>query len=169
MKSRGFTLFEFAVCMSLCALMVGSLLMRLAEYQRESDRVAAHTLVGAMRTAMAVRSAQLKGAGDAAGVAALRQENPFHFLAQLPKNYQGEYYRPRAGLVEEGNWYFDPSDRTVNYVQYRDTFSTEIPKLLNFNVELFREPDPSSNDERREAARGIMLSQTNGKAAPLDH
>jgi len=169
MKMRGFTLLEFAVSMALFSLLAGALLVQLAHYQRESDRVAAQTLVGAMRTALAVRAAQLEGAGDNIGVLALQKENPFHWLAQLPKNYQGEYYRPRAGLVREGNWYFDPSDRTVNFVQYRDTFSTEIPKLLNFKVELFREPDPIRRSERSEAEPGIALAQVTGKAASTDH
>jgi len=169
MKARGFTLLEFAVSMALFALLAGGLLVRLADYQRESERVAAQGMMGAMRTALAVREAQLKGAGDGAAVAALRQENPFHWLAHLPRNYQGEYYRPRAGLVKEGSWYFDPSDRTVNYVQYRDTFSSEIPKLLIFKVELFREPDPIRTSERSEAEPGFALAQVTGKAASTDH
>ena len=167
MRTRGFTLLEFAVCMALCALLAGGLLARLAEYQRESQRVAALNMVSAMRTALAVRVAQ--GTGNGAGLNALERENPFHWLAQLPKNYQGEYYRPRAGVVKEGNWYFDPSDRSVNYVQYRDTFSSEIPKLLNFKVELFREPNPATTGARSQAEPGISLAQVTGKAASTDH
>ena len=169
MRSRGFTLLEFAVCMSLCAVLAGGLLLRLAEYQRESQRVAAQGLVSAMRTAMAVRAAQLQGAGDQAGLSTLHQENPFRWLGRFPANYQGEYYRPRAGLVKDGHWYFDPSDRTVNFVPYRDTFSSEIPKLLKFKVELSREPDPTSTGERREAEQGITLTQMTGKPASTDH
>ncbi len=169
MKARGFTLLEFAICMALCALLAGGLLVRLAEYQRESQRVAAMNMVSAMRTALAVRAAQLQGTGSEAALTTLQRENPFHWLAQLPKNYQGEYYRPRAGLVREGNWYFDPSDRTVNFVQYRDTFSSEIPKLLNFKVELFREPNPTRTGARTQAEQGISLAQVTGKAASTDH
>ncbi|WP_288380167.1 type II secretion system protein [uncultured Massilia sp.] len=168
-KTRGFTLLELSICLALCALLAGMLLVRLAQYQRESQRVAAQGMVSAMRTAMAVRAAQLQGAGSGADLDALQRENPFLWLAELPKNYQGEYYRPRPGMVKEGNWYFDPSDRTVNFVQVRDTFSPEIPKLLNFKVELFREPNPNRTGERRESEPGIALAQIAGKAASTDH
>lgn len=169
MKPRGFTLLEFAVCMSLCALLAAALLVRLGEYQRESERVAVQGLVGAMRTAMAVRAARLSAAGGEVALNGLQQENPFSWLERLPTNYQGEYYRPRAGLVKEGHWYFDPSDRTVNFVQHSDTFSSEIPKLLKFKVELLREPDPASTGQRREAEQGLMLAQVIGKPASTDH
>ncbi len=169
MRSRGFTLLEFAVCMSLCALLAGGLLVRLADYQRESERIAAQGLLGAMRTAMAVRAAQLSATGGAAAVSGLERENPFGWLERLPKNYHGEYYRPRAGLVKQGHWYFDPSDRTVNFVQHSDTFSSEIPKLLKFKVKLLREPDPANTGHRREAEQGLMLAQVTGKPASTDH
>jgi len=169
MRARGFTLLEFAVCMSLCALLSGALLVRLAHYQRESDRVAAQGLLGAMRTAMAVRAAQIGVAGGKGTVNELLLENPFSWLSRLPKNYQGEYYRPGPGLVKEGQWYFDPSDRTVNFVQHSDTFSSEIPKLLKFKVELLREPDPTRTGERREAEQGVTLAQLTEKAASTDH
>jgi prepilin-type N-terminal cleavage/methylation domain-containing protein len=169
MRARGFTLLEFAVCMSLCAVLACGLLLRLAEYQRESQRVAALGTLSAMRTAMAVRAAQLQATGDQVGLNALYQENPFRWLGRLPANYQGEYYRPRAGLVKDGHWYFDPSDRTVNFVQYRDTFSSEIPKLLKFKVELSREPDPTRTGARRQAEQGLMLTQVTGKPASTNH
>lgn len=169
MRSRGFTLLEFAVCMSLCAVLACGLLLRLAQYQRESQRVAAMGTLSAMRTAMAVRAAQLQGMGDQTGLNALYQENPFRWLGRLPANYQGEYYRPRTGLIKDGHWYFDPSDRTVNFVQSRDTFSSEIPKLLKFKVKLLGEPDPTSTGERREAEQGITLTRLTGKPASTDH
>ncbi len=159
MRSRGFTLLEFAVCMALCAMLAGGLLLRLAEYQRESQRVAAQGMLAAMRTAMSVRAAQLRSVGGEAAVAGLLRENPFYWLARMPSNYQGEFYRPRAGLVGEGKWYFDPSDRSINFVQRSDTFSSEIPKLLKFKVELLREPDPIRSDERREAEQGLTLAR----------
>ncbi len=167
MRSRGFTLLEFAVCMSLCALLAGGLLTRLADYQRESERVAAEGLLGAMRTALAVRAAQAGAAG--AVKAGLPHENPFLWLEHLPSNYQGEYYRPRAGLIKGGHWYFDPSDRTVNFVPHNDTFSSEIPKLLKFKVELLRELDPPNPGERRQAEQGFTLTQTIGAAESTDH
>jgi general secretion pathway protein G len=166
-RARGFTLLELAVCVALCTLLAGFLLVRLAEYQRESERVAAHRLAAAMRTAMAVRVAQLGGSAN--DLMTLSRENPFRWLARPPKNYQGEFYKPQPGLIKEGHWYFDPSDRTVNFVQHSDTFSSEIPKLLKFKVELLREPDPIRTGERRQAERGIALARVTEKAASTDH
>ncbi|SFD95492.1 hypothetical protein [Massilia yuzhufengensis] len=157
---RGFTRFEFAVCGLLFALLVGGLLSKLQEYRAQMERAAALQLVAAARTAMAVRVARLAvdGRGPAA-LEALAQENPVTWLARVPDNYQGEFSRPDAGVIKPGHWYFDRSDRSINFLQSSDTFSFGISKLLKFKVELLQAPAPADSDGRNEASYGLVLDQ----------
>lgn len=75
-RRRGFTLVELAVAASMLALLAGILLEKLEAYAGESEHVAAKQLVGALRTALAVRSARAISASGEAGLLALSHENP---------------------------------------------------------------------------------------------
>ena len=133
---RGATRFEFMVCVVVTSLLTGVLLGRLLEWRVQSERIAAYHTVGALRTALAARSAQV---GTAAGQDALlkvMQENPMSWLLRQPANYVGEYYSPDPEMLRRGAWFFDRSDRTLNYVLSNDTFSPRPSKLLKFKVEL---------------------------------
>ncbi len=164
-QARGFTLFEFAVCASLCALLAGGLLTQLAKYRAESELVAAQRLVASVRTALSVRAAQAVTARGEAGMLALMRENPMGWLAKAPENYQGEFYRPPAELLKPGHWYFDRSDKSVNFLLSNDTFSPRTSKLLKFKVELLREPTPTRSGGRTEATQGLVFDQVNRTAS----
>ena len=58
-RMRGATRFEFAVCVVVMGLLAGVLLGRLLEWRAQSGRTAAYHGVGAPRTALAAREAQL--------------------------------------------------------------------------------------------------------------
>jgi len=162
--ARGFTLYEFAVCTSLCALLAGGLLVKLRAYQAESEMVAVQQLVASVRTALSVRAAQALAERGEAGLRLLAEENPLKWLARPPINYQGEFYRPAPALLKPGHWYFDRTDRTINYLQRNDTFSPETSKLLKFKVELLREPVPTRSGGRREATHGLVLDRVSDRA-----
>lgn len=134
-RCRGATRFEFAVCVVVMGLLAGVLLGRLLEWRAQSERVAAYHVVGALRTALAVREAQLSAAGGNTTLA-LARENPMAWLLRRPANYLGEYYAPDLATLRRGAWFFDRNDRTVNYLLASDTFSFQTSKLLKFKVEL---------------------------------
>lgn len=134
-RYRGATRFEFAVCVVVMGLLAGVLLGRLLEWRAQSERVAAYHVVGALRTALAAREAQLSAAGRDAAFA-LMQENPMSWLLRHPANYLGEYYAPDPAMLRRGAWFFDRRDRTVNYLLSSDTFSSRTSNLLKFKVEL---------------------------------
>jgi general secretion pathway protein G len=168
-RTRGFTLYEFAVCASVFALLAAVLLAKLREYQAESEAVATQHLVAAVRTALAARAAQAAADQGESGLVALTQENPLKWLARPPINYLGEYYRPGAQLLKPGHWYFDRHDKTINFLQSRDTFSFETSKLLKFKVELLREPDPNRSGRRTEATQGLVFDRVSGRDASDNH
>ena len=168
-RARGFTLFELAVCTAVAALLAGVLLTRLQSYHAQMERAAAMHVVAAARTALAARITLMAGQGGAASLEAVAQENPMTWLAYLPNNYEGEFDRPLPGAIRPGHWYFDRSDRSINFVQPRDTFTPSTSKLLKFKVKLLREPNPNRISARTVATQGLVLAQVTGGAASKHH
>ncbi|MFN3790625.1 hypothetical protein [Massilia sp.] len=135
-RQRGATRFEFVVCVIVMGLLAGMLLGRLLEWRAQSERTAVYHVVGALRTALAARETQLVAAAGRNAAFSLLQENPMGWLLRQPANYLGEYYAPDPDMLRRGAWFFDRTDRTVNYVLSSDTFSFQTSKLLKFKVEL---------------------------------
>ena len=79
-RMRGATRFEFAVCVVVTGLLAGVLLGRLLEWRAQSERSAAYQVVGALRTALAAREAQLVAAAGRDAALKLLQENPMGWL-----------------------------------------------------------------------------------------
>ncbi len=168
-RARGFSLFEFAVCAALSALLAGSLLARLMEYQAASERAAVQRLVASVRTALALRTAQVLATRGEAGMAVLLRENPLSWLERMPENYQGVYYRPELKMLKTGHWHFDPSDHSINFLQASDTFTLRTSKLLKFKVELLRIPDRTRSGGNREGQPGLMLAQVTEPPSSRDY
>lgn len=147
-RARGATRFEFAVCAAVVALLAGMLLGRLLEWRTASERTLAHHVVGALRTALAARATQLGMTEGQEALEALAQQNPMTWLARQPANYLGEYSSPDLATLRRGAWFFDRTDRTVNYLLSSDTFSSGTSKLLKFKVELSRSNYPAASDAR---------------------
>lgn len=155
-RCRGATRFEFAVCAIVMGLLAGALLGRLIEWRAQSERTAAYHLVGALRTALVARAAQLGTAGGQAAVFSLLQENPMNWLQRRPANYLGEYYSPDLATLRKGAWFFDRTDRTVNYVLSSDTFSAGTSNLLKFKVE-FSSSYRSAGSSGRSGNHGALV------------
>jgi general secretion pathway protein G len=144
-RIRGATRFEFAVCVVVTGVLAGMLLGRLLEWRAQSERIAAYHVVGALRTALAAREAQLVTAAGRDAALTLMQENPMSWLLRQPANYVGEYYAPDPEMLQRGAWFFDRMDRTVNYVLSSDTFSSGTSRLLKFKVELASSYHPAGS------------------------
>ncbi|CAN7427844.1 hypothetical protein [Massilia sp. LjRoot122] len=158
-RARGATRFEFAVCAIVTALLAGVLLGRLLEWRAQSERTAAYHVVGALRTAMAARAAQSGAAGGQEALVALLQENPMTWLARKPANYLGEYYSPDLATLRRGAWFFDRTDRTVNYLLSSDTFSSGTSNLLKFKVELSSSNYPAGNSGRSRKLGALVIDE----------
>lgn len=158
-RARGATRFEFAVCAIVTALLAGVLLGRLLEWRAQSERTAAYHVVGALRTALAARATQLGEAGGRDAALALMQENPMTWLVRQPANYLGEYYSPDLATLQRGAWFFDRTDRTVNYVPSSDTFSSGTSKLLKFKVELSRSNYPHGDNGRSRNLGALVIDE----------
>ncbi len=156
--ARGFTLFELAGVAVLCSLLAGVLLDRLEAYAGESEHVAAKQLIGSLRTALALRSAQAVATGGQGALLSVAQENPVDWLAKRPENYLGEYFSPDETQLSKGNWYFDKASKTLVYLPAASkSFSSQTPKFLRFKVKLLRVPKLVETDGRSEDTEGLVL------------
>jgi hypothetical protein len=156
----GATRLELAVSTILTALLAGVLLNCLIRYQGESERVAAKQLIGALRTALAVRSATVISTTGEAGLMALAHQNPMTWLQHLPQNYLGEYYSPKKEALPVGNWYFDRGTRTLVYLAAAEkSFSTGIQKIQVFKVKLLRVSGPVNAGRQEKGNPGLVLEQ----------
>jgi general secretion pathway protein G len=109
------------------------------------------------------------GSSGQTALAELARQNPMKWLAQVPTNYLGEYYQPRADELKRGGWYFDRTDQTINFLRSSDTFSSGTSNLLKFKVELLREPVPTRSGGRRKAIHGVVLVQATEPGLPENH
>lgn len=153
---RGASSFEFAVCAAMAAVLAGVLLLRLLDVRAESERTAAHQVAAAVRTALAVRAARV---ADAAELARLAEENPMQWLGRLPPNYLGEYYAPDLKSLSKGSWFFDRTDKSINYLFSRDTFSRGTSNLLKFKVEFTGSPQTSRTGRIDGGSQGLLLQE----------
>ncbi|MGX4640243.1 hypothetical protein [Massilia sp. SYSU DXS3249] len=159
-RQGGATRLELAVATILAAVLAGLLLDRLIAYQGETERVAVKQLISSLRTALAVRSAEVIARGEQGGLAALAEQNPMRWLQKTPANYLGEYYAAGAEGLPRASWYFDRTGQALVYLpSAHKSFSTEIQKILIFKVKLLRVPDPVEATGRREVTAGLVLDQ----------
>lgn len=136
LRSRGFSLFEFAVAVIVVGLLTSLLLYRLHSYQVEARHVAVQRLVGTLRTALSVRSAQLSVAKREHELHRIIDENPMSWLVELPANYLGEYYSPEGDALPDDSWYFDRGKKELVYIRSKvKSFPRQELTLLRFKVE----------------------------------
>lgn len=107
----------------------------------KAERTMVNTTINNINTALKYRAAIAVMQGDTKFLAGLAQQNPFTFvqnrqplkqpaganrfdeLSDLvsaysgpPSNYLGELDDPDPATLKAGNWYFDTSDKTLNYL-----------------------------------------------------
>lgn len=141
-RRRGFTLLEFAVTVLVAATVSAMLLNRFDFYREQAELAATRQLVGALRTALHARSAQLQAAGQADALRALAEDNPMNLLVQKPANYLGEFEAPDPEKIGRSGWVFDARDKSLIYLlPNAESFSFGTARLLRFKVEFLRAPE----------------------------
>lgn len=161
-KQGGASLMEFAVAVSVAAILIGMLLSRLSAYQGEAERVALQYTVSGMRSALQIRQAQARLPGHALNLAQLAEQNPLELLERKPKNYLGEFYSPDVRELAPGNWYFDRDKRILVYLlNEKGVLGNSSLKLLQFKVKLTRLPPSPAKPPSAPETPGATLEQLN--------
>jgi general secretion pathway protein G len=159
-KQRGASLLEFAVCVIVLGILLGFLLQRLWFYQGEAEQAAVQMTVAHVRSALEIKVAQAKLPGRSLDLTFLTEENPFDLLKVMPSNYAGELYSPGDDDVGAGNWYFDRSDKSVNYLLNNgNSFVDSQTKRLKFKVKLLRLPQPPAKPSGTSEPTGVAFEQ----------
>ncbi len=144
-SSKGFTLLELIVVISIISVLAGIFLSRIPFYQEQAEKAAMEQVAGAVQSALLLRFAALhtRGAATDKNLQALATDNPVQWLQQKPKNYAGEYFDPTPRSVAPGQWLFDLKSRDLIYLpQHTDYLNAgkDGHKWLRFHVRLGYEP-----------------------------
>lgn len=126
--SRGFTLLELIVVISVVAITATAALGRLFWYQSQAEKVTMQYNATMIKNGLWMGAASLMMAGRTPDIPALAEHNPMNLLAQKPANYLGEIDGRKTEALEGGNWFYDDSKHQVVYVVgHRRYFMPEVP------------------------------------------
>jgi prepilin-type N-terminal cleavage/methylation domain-containing protein len=139
-RSRGITLIEIAVVIAVIGILGSMLLSRSRFYQEQAEKVSVEQTLSILRSAMHLQLAGKVANGKDREITQLVQQNPMSWLSEKPNNYVGEFYSPKPGIVQNGNWYFDPHDQNLVYMvinqEHLQTKDGEANRL-RFRARLF--------------------------------
>lgn len=112
----GASRFDFAVTVSIIAILASILLYSLNSTQKQIESTMLDTDVANLRWELRAAWAHRNVIGQSLGINEIEGANPMRLLAERPQNYIGEYAQtPDATSV----WYFDTQSKRLVYV-FRD-------------------------------------------------
>ena len=135
--SRGFTLIELIVVISVVAVLATTALDRLFWYQGQAEKAAMEYTASMIKSSLWMSAASLMMAERTSEIPALAEHNPMNLLAQKPENYLGEIDGTRTASLASGNWFYDSSKHQVIYVVgQRRYFTPEVPEDFTIRYDM---------------------------------
>jgi len=126
--SRGFTLLELIVVISIVAITATIALDRLYGYLSQAEKSAMEYNATMIKSGLWMSAASLMMAERTSDIPALAEHNPINLLEQKPANYLGEIDGKKTEALESGNWFYDASKHQVVYVvEHRRYFMPKVP------------------------------------------
>jgi len=141
-SSRGFTLIELIVVITIVVVMMGLFLNRMMFYVEQAEKTAMEEVAGTIQSALTMQYGQILTRGKPSDVPALAQDNPMNWLQKKPRNYAGEFYDPTPLAVDSGNWVFDLKSRELVYVVRNTNYfkpGKDGKKWIRFHVAINHE------------------------------
>jgi general secretion pathway protein G len=114
-RTRGFSLLELVVSLTLIAVLVGIFLDRALFYREQAEKAAMEQVAQDLRSSVNLRVAELALENRFQELRDLTAENPMELLARKPQNYLGILPGPGVQEVVTGHWYFDKTSKEVVY------------------------------------------------------
>lgn len=163
-RQRGASLFEFAVCAAVFAILTGLLLERLLRYRAEAEREGVIHQVENMRSALNSRVLAAEISGNKDALRELVGSNPVMLLRHAPIGYQGEIDNLDTATLIPGSWYFDRKQQKLVYVFTRNkSFRTGTVERWGFKVEFIRLPTNNAKPPGTQPrSAGVVLNQVDG-------
>jgi len=110
----GASRFDFAVSISLIAMLAALLLVSLNRAQSQAEALAMEADVANMRWGLRELWAHRNATGQSLDIGEIDNANPLQLLSDRPKNYSGEYAQTPPGV--QSAWYFDSKAKRLVYV-----------------------------------------------------
>jgi general secretion pathway protein G len=159
--SKGFTLIELIIVISIIVVLMGLFFNRSMFYQEQAEKAAMEQVAASMQSALTMQYGQILTRGKPSDVPALVQDNPMNWLQKLPRNYSGEFYDPTPTSVESGYWVFDLKSRDLIYVLRNANYfkpGKDGKKWIRFHVAVEYSDSllPSLQDQPKELT-GILF------------
>lgn len=137
---RGFSLIELLVVIIIISILMVLAIQRLLALQVDAERVVMESTTGTIRSAIGIKVAEKIVRQKINDLVSLEDSNPMNLLAELPRNYLGEFDGATDPYtLERGSWYFDTTTRTLVYlVDNTGYFSGGVddPPRARFKVRL---------------------------------
>ncbi len=110
----GASRFDFAVSVSIIAILATLLLFSLNRAQIQAEVVTMETDVINMRWGLRELWAHRNATGQSLAASEIDDANPLRLLNEYPKEYRGEYPEAPSGI--QSAWYFDTGAKRLVYV-----------------------------------------------------
>lgn len=159
-SSKGFTLIELVVVITIIVILTGTLLTRVWFYQEQAEKAAMEQVAGALQSAMVLQYGHLLVHGRESEVKNLLTEDPTRWLMRAPPNYAGEFDGITPATIEPGNWAFDLQTRELVYVPYRNDYfvpGKDGLKWVRYRARLEYEPVPGAAGKGAEELTSVLF------------
>jgi prepilin-type N-terminal cleavage/methylation domain-containing protein len=160
-SSRGFTLVELLVVVSLVAILASMLFTRVLFYQEMAEKAAVQQVAGALQGALVLQYGHRLTLGMDGELNNISTENPMNWLAQKPANYLGEFNAIKPGAIESGNWAFDRTSHELIYIpDHAEYFepARDGVKWIRFRTRFAYEAAPGNKSKRVKELTGVTFA-----------
>ena len=160
-SSKGFTLIELVVVVTVVAILYTVFLNRIWFYQERAEKTAMVEVAGALQSALIMQYGRLMVRGREAEVTALAADNPMRWLQKTPTNYAGEFYDPQPSAVEPGSWMFDLKSKELIYVLNRADYfvpGKDGQKWVRYRVRIEYENVPEKGAPPRKVLSAVSFA-----------
>jgi len=106
--------FDFAVSITMIAVLTAMLLVSLNRAQSQAEALTMEADVANMRWGLRELWAHRNATGQSLDIGEIENVNPLQLLNDRPKNYSGEYAQTPPGV--QSAWYFDSETKRLVYV-----------------------------------------------------
>jgi prepilin-type N-terminal cleavage/methylation domain-containing protein len=160
-SSRGFTLVELLVVVSLVAILASMLFSRVLFYQEMAEKAAMQQVVGALQGALVLQYGHRLTLGMDGELNNISAENPMNWLAQQPINYLGEFNAIKPDAIEPGNWAFERTTHELIYIpdhaEYFEPAKDGV-KWIRFRTRFAYEAAPGNKSKRVKELTGVTIA-----------
>jgi prepilin-type N-terminal cleavage/methylation domain-containing protein len=159
--SKGFTLVELLVVISIVGILASMLFSRVMFYQEMAEKAAMQQVEGALKSALVLQYGHRMALGMGPGVNEISTENPLDWLAQKPANYAGERKVIKFAEIEPGNWAFELSTHELIYVPNHAEYfvpAKDGAQWIRFRTRFSYENIPGSRGKGLQVLTGVTFA-----------